>query len=165
MKKKRLSSMLLAALAMGLWTEAQTVPRWSTADLQHAINTTRGPVILNFWATFCKPCIAEMPRFQAMARRYRSKGVKLILVSLDMKESYPREIAAFVKKREIRSAVVFLDEQNADRFVPLVDTSWSGAIPATLFLYPAKNYRAFFEEELSGEKLDAEVRRMLGKNQ
>jgi thiol-disulfide isomerase/thioredoxin len=116
---------------------------------------------MNFWATFCKPCIAELPYFQALANQYRKKGVKLIMISLDLKESYPKSVAAFVKKRKLTSPVVFLDEQNADLFVPLVDSSWSGAIPASLFINKKKGYRKFVEEELSREKLDAEIKAML----
>jgi thiol-disulfide isomerase/thioredoxin len=141
--------------------EAQGIPVWKLAELRKAIDSAEGPTIINFWATFCKPCIAELPYFQALANKYKEKGVKLVLVSLDLKEVFPKKVMAFVKARKLTSPVVFLDESDADLFVPLVDEKWSGAIPASLFINRGKGYRHFIEEELSKEKLEAEIRKML----
>ena len=68
-------------------SQAQTIPVWKLADLKKAIHESKEPTILNFWATFCKPCVAELPHFQALANQYKAKGVKLIMVSLDLKEA------------------------------------------------------------------------------
>lgn len=155
--------MFLAALVvMSARAEAQAIPVWKMADLQTVMDTAAGPTIINFWATFCKPCIAELPHFQEAANRYRSRGVRLILVSLDLKESFPHAVQRFVARRKLTSPVVFLDESNADLFVPAVDPSWSGAIPATLFLNRDKGYRQFYEEEMSKAKLEAAIGKMLG---
>jgi thiol-disulfide isomerase/thioredoxin len=163
---KKLITMLMLAAAMGITTraeaQAQTIPVWKLADLKAAMDSAEGPTIINFWATFCKPCIAELPYFQAAANQYKEKGVKLVMVSLDLKEAYPKTIAAFARGRKLTSPVVFLDESNADLFVPAVDSSWSGAIPASLFINPKRGYRYFVEEELSKAKLDAEIKKMLG---
>jgi hypothetical protein len=67
----------------------------------------------------------------------------------------------FQKKLNLSSPVVFLNETNADVFCAAVDSSWSGAIPASLFINNSSGYRKFYEEELSKEKLDAEIRKML----
>lgn len=154
----------MVMLATASMADSQVLPVWKAADLKKAIESVKGPTIINFWATFCKPCIAEMPHFQSLASQYKTSGVKLVFVSLDLKEAYPKNIQSFVKKRNITAPVVFLDEQNADLFVPLVDSTWSGAIPASLFINPERNYRQFVEDELSREKLGAEIRRMLGDN-
>lgn len=139
---------------------AQEVPVWKMADLQKAMDTATVPTVFNFWATFCKPCIAELPHFQAAANRYKAEGLRVVLVSLDLREAYPKTVTAFVKKHKLTAPVVFLDETAADLFIPLVDSTWSGAIPASLFLYPPTQYRQFIEEELSREKLEGEIRKM-----
>lgn len=146
-----------------MWTsaDAQSIPVWKLADLKTAMDTANGPTIINFWATFCKPCIAELPHFQEAARRYRSQGVRLILVSLDLKESFPKGVQRFVTKQKLTAPVVFLDESNADLFVPAVDPSWSGAIPATLFLNRSKGIRQFYEEEMTKASLEEAIRKML----
>ena len=141
--------------------KAQQIPVWKLSDLQTAMDTTRTPTIFNFWATFCKPCITELPYFQALANQYRNLGVQLVMVSLDLKEAYPKAITAFVKNRKLTSPVVYLDEQNADHFVPAVDSYWSGAIPASLFINRDKGYRYFIEDELNKTKLEAEIKKML----
>ena len=163
MKKKcKLIILLLATVVMATEADAQKVPTWKIADLKAVIDTSQSPTILNFWATFCKPCIAEMPHFETLSKAYQAKGVRLIFVSLDLKESYPAEVENFMRSRNLSSPVVYLNESNADLFVPVVDSSWSGAIPASLFLNKKAGYRSFWEEPLSQEKLDAEIRKMLG---
>ena len=154
---------LFLSLMIVLATQGNTqpIPVWKLADLKAAIQNANGPTILNFWATFCKPCIAELPHFQELANQYKAEGVKLILVSLDLKEAYPQKVALFTKKLKISAPVVFLDESNADEFCPVVDSSWSGSIPATLFINSKTGYRKFYEEEVSKEKLEGEIKAML----
>ncbi|HYO23299.1 MAG TPA: TlpA disulfide reductase family protein [Flavisolibacter sp.] len=146
---------------VALGGNAQQIPMWKLADLQSAIKDAKEPTIINFWATFCKPCVAELPYFQALANQYKDKGIKLIMVSLDLKEAYPKKVLSFAQKLKLTSPVVFLDESNADLFCPVVDSSWSGAIPASLFINNATGYRKFLEEELTKEKLEREIQRML----
>ena len=142
---------------------SQAIPVWKLQDLKSAMENSQTPIIINFWATFCKPCISELPYFQALADKYKHKGVKLLMVSLDMKESFPEKVSSFAKKLKLTSPVVFLDESNADLFCPAVDSSWSGAIPATIFINNRTGYKKFFEEELSKEKLEKEIALMMSK--
>ena len=140
---------------------AQDIPVWKLEDLRNAIAKSDRPTIFNFWATFCIPCIEEIPHFQELVKKYDSAGVRLILVSLDMTESYPARIRSFAAKKKFTAPIRFLDETNADLFCPAVDASWSGALPATLFIHHKTGYRKFFEEELSPELLEAQIRAML----
>ncbi|RYY88515.1 MAG: TlpA family protein disulfide reductase [Chitinophagaceae bacterium] len=149
-------------LAIGLTAGAQSaIPKWKIGDLERYMDTSSAPTIINFWATFCKPCIAEIPHFQALSAKYRAKGVRLLLVSLDLPEDY-NKIKTFAQKRKITAPIAFLDESNADLFCPKVDSSWSGALPATLFLHKAAGYRYFIEESLSRPRLEGEILKMLG---
>ena len=93
--------------------------------------------------------------------KYKNKGVKLLLVSLDFKESYPDKVSSFADKRKFTSPVVWLDETNADFFCPKVDSKWSGVMPATLFINNKKGYRSFFEEEMPKEKFETELKKIL----
>lgn len=160
MKKANLF-LFSVSLFMASATVGQSVSVWKLKDLQAAMQNANGPTVFNFWATFCKPCIAELPHFQAIADKYKAQGVRLVAVSLDLKEAYSK-IPAFAKRLKLTSLVAWLDESNADVFCPSVDSSWSGSIPATLFIDNKTGYRKFFEEEMSKVRLEAEVRRMLG---
>jgi len=140
---------------------AQTIPAWKITALEERIQKSDSTVIVNFWATWCKPCLGEIPYFETLAAKYKEKGVKLLLVSLDMKEDYPKAIAATIQKRKFVSEVVWLNETNADYFCPKIDNSWSGALPATLLINNKKGYRKFFEESIPEEKLEQEIIKLI----
>jgi len=146
---------------MTIETRSQEIPKWKLDDLRSAIANADKPTIFNFWATFCKPCVAEIPYFQQMVKKYDSTGVRLILVSLDLVEMYPQKIKTFANRFKFTAPIRFLNETNADLFCPVVDTSWSGAIPASLFINNKTGYRKFFEEQLSRERLEKEIKQMI----
>ncbi len=153
---------LLFVFAFSLTSaNAQEIKKWKLQDLEAAIKNSDKPTIINFWATFCKPCIEELPYFQETAKRYNSAGVQLILVSLDLPQAYPKKISAFAIKNKIKAPIAFLDETNADLFCPKVDQNWSGAIPASLFVNNKTGYRKFFEDQLSKEQVEKEIISML----
>ena len=139
----------------------QEVAEWKLADLEKAVDSASQPTVINFWATFCKPCIAEMPHFQKLAGKYKEKGLSLIFVSLDLPEAFPDRIRSFMKRLQVSSPVAFLNETNADKFCPAVDLSWSGAIPATLFINPKTGYRKFLEQGLDEASLEKELQLLL----
>jgi len=153
---------LLFVFAFSLTSaNAQEIKKWKVQDLEAAIKNSDKPTIINFWATFCKPCIEELPYFQETAKKYDSAGVQLILVSLDLPQAYPKKISAFAAKNKIKAPIVFLDETNADLFCPRVDPSWSGAIPASLFVNNKTGYKKFFEDQLSKEQVEKEIISMI----
>ena len=142
-------------------SNAQSIPSWKITDLEEYISKSDTPVVITFWATYCIPCIKEIPYFQEVVKKHKDKGVKLLLVSLDFKEDYPAKVSKFATKRKFTSPIVWLDETNADYFCPKVDSAWSGVMPATLFINNKKGHRSFFEEEMPKEKFEAEVKKML----
>jgi thiol-disulfide isomerase/thioredoxin len=161
----KLSNYFLSVfLILCLNTKAQEIQKWKLDDLTSAIKNTEVPTIFNFWATFCKPCIEEIPYFQELAKKYEKEGVKLILISLDLPEAYPK-IKSFAIKRKFTAPIIFLEETNADIFCPAVDEKWSGVIPASLFINNKTGYRRFFEDQLSKEKLEKEMKELVGKAQ
>lgn len=159
---KKLIISLLLLLGLGLNAFSQEIARWKLKDLQTAIAKVDKPTIFNFWATFCIPCVEEIPYFQELVKKYDSTGVQLILVSLDFTDKYPDKINAFTKKMGFHATVKFLDETNADLFCPVVDSSWSGSIPASLFINNNTGYHKFFEDRLSKEALEKEIIKMIG---
>lgn len=141
---------------------AQSIPRWKITDVEEHIKKSETPVIINFWATYCIPCIEEIPYFQDLVKKYDSTGIKLLLVSLDFENFYPDKIRKFANKQKFTAAIVWLDETNADYFCPKIDSAWSGVMPATLFVNNKSGYRSFFEEQIPKEKLEMEIRKMTG---
>ena len=110
--------------------------------------------VINFWATWCKPCIKELPYFEAMQTKYKGE-VSVILVSLDFPDKLESQLVPFVSDHAIRSKVVLLDDPYENEWIPKVDSTWSGAIPATLMIKGSK--RKFYEKSFSEKELENEI--------
>jgi len=110
--------------------------------------------VVNFWATWCKPCVAELPAFEKMNKNYNHKKVKVLLVSLDFPEKLEKQVIPYVKKN-LKSQVILLDDTDANSWIPKISETWSGAIPATL-IYKNKE-RTFYEQSFTYEELQKEV--------
>jgi thiol-disulfide isomerase/thioredoxin len=137
---------------------AQSIQKLKSTGLDSIIAASNTPLIVNFWATFCKPCVAEIPHFQKIAG---DNNVRLLLVSIDLEDEYPEGIAAFAKKRKFTAPIAWLNETNADYFCPRIDSSWSGAIPASLFINNKTGYRKFIGDEISAAIFSREIEAML----
>ncbi|HNN70693.1 MAG TPA: TlpA disulfide reductase family protein, partial [Ferruginibacter sp.] len=125
-------SLLFILVVFSLAARSQAIAKWKIEDVVKSFSKHNDTVyVVNFWATFCKPCIAEIPGFLDVVKKYEKQKVKLLLVSLDLPSYYPAKIAAFAKKNKYTAKIVWLNETNADHFCPMIDKSWSGAIPAT----------------------------------
>jgi thiol-disulfide isomerase/thioredoxin len=152
--------LILAGLAP---TPRQTVRKIKIADLESAIANSNHPLIVNFWATFCVPCVKEIPYFQSTVARYKDDDVELVLVSLDLPDYYPTRIASFAQGHGFTSRIVWLNETNADYFCPKVDPNWTGGIPSSLFINNKTHYRRFFDRQLTEPQVDLEIKHMLGR--
>ena len=87
--------------------------------------------VMNFWATWCKPCIEEMPYFKEMDSIHADKKLKLVFVSLDFPKQLETRLIPFAKNYNIESQVVVLLDGKQNDWIGKVSNQWSGAIPAT----------------------------------
>ena len=111
--------------------------------------------VVNFWATWCQPCIEELPNFEKLATAYKNQPVKVVLVSLDMPKTIESKLIPFIQKHAIQSEVVLLDDKDANTWIEKIDSTWSGAIPATIFY--KKEQRVFLEKTFTYEELKKEI--------
>lgn len=160
MIKKLLASVVFFGV-LSASVVAQDIARIKITDLESKIAEAKGPLVINFWATFCKPCVEEIPHFVKLSEKYRDQGLQMLFVSLDLEEDYPAKVQMVAQKLGIKNRVVWLDEFDADYFIPKIDSSWSGALPATLLLNTQKGYRRFLDQVLTEEKLKLEIDQML----
>lgn len=127
-------------------------------DVRAMIDLSAGPMIINFWASWCGPCIREIPYFEARVAQ-STQPVKLVLVSLDLPQYYPKQFNEFLKKKDYKSDVLVLSEANVDYLV--IDKKWKGAIPASIFVDNSKKYYQLFNMQLTEPRLDIELKNLL----
>jgi thiol-disulfide isomerase/thioredoxin len=125
------------------------------ADLQaEIINDKEHITVLNFWATWCKPCVAELPDIEKINTDFKKKGVRVVLANLDFHSKTDSVVPAFIVKRNIQSEVVHITNQDPNDYINLVDKTWSGAIPITAIYYKGEKVW-FFEGETNYETIQS----------
>jgi thiol-disulfide isomerase/thioredoxin len=97
--------------------------------IKQAGNST---LVLNFWATWCKPCVEELPCFEELRKQYADKNVQVVLVSLDFKSQLEKKFLPFLRNQQLKSEVVLFTDQDANTWIPYIHDKWDGAIPVTL---------------------------------
>jgi thiol-disulfide isomerase/thioredoxin len=158
--KIKTAFLLLPVFFLCTAVNAQSIKKWKYAELEQYINQSKTPIVINFWATFCKPCVDEIPYFQKLVKQYSNKNVKLLLASIDFPEYFPAKIEAFAKKNGFTAEIVWIDEDDPGQFCPKIDANWSGVLPATLFINRKKNYRNFHSQQLSETELKTELEKL-----
>jgi thiol-disulfide isomerase/thioredoxin len=157
----------LVLLCIGWFWVAGSLPAQQPAvyhlqDLEAIMNRDNDTLyVLNFWATWCKPCVEEMPHFDRVQKETEGKKVKVVFVSLDFKNQIDSRLVPFLKRKKPYSTVVFLDEPNLNDWGNAVSKDWSGAIPATLFVQAGKGIRHFHEGDFTYESLISTVHTLL----
>lgn len=113
--------------------------------------------VVNFWATWCKPCVEELPAFQKLADEYNDDNVNILLVSLDFPSQLESRLIPFLNKNNIDLEVVILDDPDQNTWIDNIHSTWTGSIPATL-VYDT-NSREFYEKSFTYNELKSIVER------
>jgi thiol-disulfide isomerase/thioredoxin len=119
--------------------------------------------IINFWATWCMPCVQELPEFNDLDKIYKGKPVKILMVSLDFKDAYPYKLKTFVERKRLTPQVAWLSETDPNIFIPKIEESWEGSIPATLIIKPGTG-RKFTEGQVTAGQVSKIVDEMMAAN-
>ncbi|WP_353778229.1 redoxin domain-containing protein [Winogradskyella sp. 3972H.M.0a.05] len=128
--------------------------------LKPYLNKTDGKTyVVNFWATWCAPCVKELPYFEQLNTNYKDKGVEVLLVSLDFPRKYESKLKPFIKDKNLKSRVIAFDDVDQNTWIPAINESWSGAIPATIIYNEEK--RKFYEQSFNYEELNHELQQFI----
>lgn len=118
-------------------------------------------VLVNFWATWCVPCIEEMPGLMQMNEKYQVRqDFKMLLVSLDSKKNLDK-LPAFLEKHNMKAEVILLDDnKRMNEWIPAFDAKWQGSLPATLLYHRGKK-KVFVDGTITAEQLRAMANKYL----
>ncbi len=149
-----MKAVFLTLMLLFVVTGAHTqVPTMDFDQLKPRLSTEDDSLyVVNFWATWCVPCVKELPEFEKINEVYSDRKVKVLLVSLDNPRHMDSRVMPFIQEHNLQSEVILLDDPQSNRWIPMVDESWSGAIPATIIFN--KNSRSFYEKVFTYEELE-----------
>jgi thiol-disulfide isomerase/thioredoxin len=150
----RFFSIVTFLLLTCLSASGQQAEQIKLKDLQQLINTSSEKVqVINFWATWCAPCVKEVPFFETLNRENKSVDVTLVSMDYDL-DPNPEKVYRFITRKKLQSKVVILAERNPNDWIDKIDKSWSGALPATLIVNTKTGKRKFVQKELHEGELE-----------
>lgn len=150
-KKTLISFLMLGASLLGAQNNSRVKAVLKADPLLNRIAQADTIYVLNFWATWCKPCVQELPLFDSVEVHVKNTPVKVLLINLDFAEEV-NKVSSFLQNKKIKSDCVLLDEINGNSYIDRFDKSWNGAIPATLI--KKGNRQVFLERKTSLTELN-----------
>ena len=143
-------------------TSLQGIPVYedfsSIEALFHRDNDTT--YVINFWATWCAPCIKEMPYFEQLIEDSKGRKMQVVLISLDFPRQLESKLLPFVAERQLDGHVAALTDGRFNDWIDKVSPEWGGAIPATL-IYRAERSEFLGKAVKSMDELQAAVQRVM----
>jgi thiol-disulfide isomerase/thioredoxin len=109
--------------------------------------------VINFWATWCGPCIKELPLIEKIGQERDDVRVTLVSLDLDL-DANPEKVFKFVERKGIKSNVLILDEKDPNSWIDKIDKEWSGSLPATIVINTNTGKRTFVGKELKEGELE-----------
>jgi thiol-disulfide isomerase/thioredoxin len=127
-------------------------------ELEKIIHPTDNKLyVINFWATWCPPCVDELPDFQKVAGEFNSSSIKFVMISLDFPSQINNTLIPFLKKNKITLDISVMMDIDYDSWIQKIDKDWQGGIPATLFINSSKKIREFTSGQLTEKDLRKKI--------
>ncbi|MBX6380059.1 MAG: TlpA family protein disulfide reductase [Thermoflavifilum aggregans] len=145
--------LFFVVICMGKWATAQQIPQITSAQLKSYTEKKDGIYVINLWATWCRPCVEELPDIEKVAASLQDKPVHVILVSLDYADAYPKTIQRFVTQHHLQSPVYWLNETNPNAINEVLGGQWMGVVPTTLVVNAKTGYRRLFQGKITSDEL------------
>jgi thiol-disulfide isomerase/thioredoxin len=134
--------------------QAQKIEKIGIPELEKILASQPDELhVVNFWATWCPPCVTELPYFEKLAGEFQGKGVKFILISLDFPSQIETKLIPFLEKNKITAEVKVMTNLDYNSWIEKVDASWQGNIPVTLFFNNSKKIKYFHPSEVTEKEL------------
>jgi thiol-disulfide isomerase/thioredoxin len=110
--------------------------------------------VVNLWATWCAPCVEELPNFDRIHKENLTQPIKVILLSLDFKSKLMSDLIPFAIKHQLTAETYVIDEPNQQTFRKVMHKDWTGVIPTTLFINNKKKIKVLYEKPFTYPELN-----------
>ena len=155
---------MLFALVPGhllVGADSSTIQKISEKGIKSLVEKNKGRVLLlNFWATWCPPCLEEFPALVKINSNYKAKGLEVIGISMnDVSEM--NDLQAFLRKQKA-PFTVYLAGTVADAFYKTIDKRWSSEIPLTMIYDKDGKLRYFHNDACTYAQFEKDVQSLLG---
>jgi len=133
---------------------AQKANEIKLEDLQEILITPNKQIqVINFWATWCAPCVKEIPFFEKLNAENKEVAVTLVSMDYDL-DPNPEKVNRFITRKKIQSRVLILAETDPNSWIDKIDKDWGGALPATLIVNTKTGKRKLVQKELHEGELE-----------
>lgn len=134
--------------------QAQQVRKINFVDFEKELKAdATNTYIVNFWATWCKPCVEELPEFEKLNEQYKNSQVKVILVNLDYTSKLESLVLPLLQRKNIKSSVYHLLDTDPNLWIDRVEKKWGGALPATIIFQPGMKSIYFTEGKITFDEI------------
>lgn len=130
----------------------------TAAEFRAILAQHRGEVVLvNLWATWCKPCIKELPDIARVYQKYKDQKFTVIAVSFDDLEDLETKVRPFAQK-QLPDFINYLQkEDDPEKFVSVMDKAWEGVVPTNFLFDRVGNLKSKLIGGKSYEEFDAAI--------
>lgn len=141
---------------------SQGVQKISKTELAGILNNPSDKLhVINFWATWCAPCVSELPDFQKVVNESIGSKVDFLFISLDFPSDAEKKLMPFLKKNNYTFKVCLMTETDYNSWIDEVDSGWQGNIPATLFFNRVRKIHHFVAEPIDKAQLSKTIQSLL----
>lgn len=158
MKKINMFVLIMMLLFSARLYSQEVLPLSSTKDLDNLKESLNGKVVLlNFWATWCVPCVKEFPDLVKLYNDYKDKDFRLIFISTDVPEEVNSKVIPFLKENGVNFVTYYNNFSKSEDLIDYIDKNWEGAVPTT-YIYDkngkvtasvlGKKDYSYFEKEI-----------------
>lgn len=159
MNKSFFTLLIFTAMAVKAWSQNE-IKIVKIEELKKVyVKPNDSTYIINFFATWCGPCMMEMPVLNKFYEEHQNTNIQLIFVSLD-NAGMIKKLPAKMKKLGVQAPVYLLNESNDFSWLPYIDKRWQGSIPATMVVNSQKNIKAFFETPMEKGQLEFYLKKL-----
>ena len=152
---------ILTAGAAGTFSQ-EVKPLAAKKDMDELMEANKGKVVLiNFWATWCKPCVHEFPDLVKLYNNYKDKGFVIVFISVDVPDDVDSKVIPFLKNQNVDFTTYFNNFDKPEELINYIDKDWEGAIPSTYIYDKEGNLTADFLGSRSYEEFEKAVQKNL----